>query len=156
MIEETPVNPVDDGSSLHCSGPAGLKAQRDRGSGPSISCRITKPVQPQTAVPTKAPMPAVSAIAKAPQNVTRAVALRTFAPPALAPIAPRRPRKPKDAAETIGTSIVAGATTTISNGIAAPTANVAADVRAACTGRAVDTSDIRRHAHELPRPCHWL
>ena len=36
----------------------------------------------QTTVPKSFPMPAVRAIANAPQNVTRAVARRTFAPPA--------------------------------------------------------------------------
>ena len=64
------------------------------------------------------------------QNVTRAVARRTFAPPALAPIAPRRARKPKDATDTTGTSALAGDMTTMSKGMAAPTENVAADVRA--------------------------
>ena len=96
----------------------------------------------QIAVPKIFPMPAVRAIAKAPQNVTRAVARRTLAPPALAPIAPRSARKPNDAAETIGTSAPAGARTTISKGMAAPTENVAAEVSAACTGRAVVISEI--------------
>ena len=58
-----------------------------------------------------APIPAVSAIAKAPQKVSRAVALRTFAP-ALAPITPRRARKPKDAAETI---VIVGCDTSKNN-----------------------------------------
>ena len=96
----------------------------------------------QTTVPKSLPMPAVRAIASAPQNVTRAVARRTFAPPALAPIAPRRARKPKDAADTMGTSAPAGDTTTMSKGMAAPTENVAADVSAACTGRAVVIYEI--------------
>src|SRR4029079_3389902 len=79
-------------------------------------------------VPKSFPIPAVRAIARAPQNVTRAVARRAFAPPALAPIRPRRARKPKDAVDTTGTSTFAGDTTTMSKGIAAPTENVAADV----------------------------
>jgi hypothetical protein len=37
-----------------------------------------------------------------PENITRAVPCRTFAPTALAPIAPRKARKPKDAADTMG------------------------------------------------------
>ena len=37
-----------------------------------------------------------------PENITRAVPRRTFAPPALAPIAPRKARKPRDAADTMG------------------------------------------------------
>jgi hypothetical protein len=48
-----------------------------------------------TTVPTNFPIPAVSAIANAPQNVTRTVARRILAPPAFAPIAPERARKPK-------------------------------------------------------------
>ena len=43
-------------------------------------------------------MPAVAAIASAPQNATRAVALTTSAPPAFAPTAPNKARNPKDAA----------------------------------------------------------
>ena len=96
----------------------------------------------QTTAPKSFPIPAVKAIANAPQNVTRAVARKTFAPPALAPTAPRRARKPKDAANTTGTSALAGDTTTMSKGMAAPTENVAADVSAACTGRAVVISEI--------------
>jgi len=76
----------------------------------------------------KFPMPAVRALANAPQNVTRAVARRTLAPPALPPIAPRRARKARDAAATIGTSAPAGDTTTMSKGMAAPTENDRADV----------------------------
>src|SRR5580704_9859785 len=85
----------------------------------------------QTTVPKSLPMPAVRAIASAPQNVTRAVARRTFAPPVLAPIAPRRARKPNEAADSRGTSAPGGDTTTMSKGRAAPTENDAADVSAA-------------------------
>ena len=48
----------------------------------------------------KAPIPAVTAVAKAPQKVTRTVAVGVSAPPFLAPTAPRRARKNKDAAAT--------------------------------------------------------
>src|SRR6185312_11091568 len=91
----------------------------------------------QRIVPKSLPIPAVTPSASAPQNVTRIVARSIFAPPAFAPIAPSRAKKPNDAAETIGTSKLAGETTTISNGIAAPTENITAEVSAACTGRAV-------------------
>ena len=64
-------------------------------------------------------MPAVRAIANAPQNVTRAMPRRMWAPPTLAPIAPKTARKPKDAADTMGTSALEGDTTTMSTGIAA-------------------------------------
>lgn len=96
----------------------------------------------QTTVPNNFPIPAVIAIANAPQKVTRAVARRMCAPPAFAPIAPRSARKPNDAAETMGTSAPAGDTTTMSKGMAAPTENITADVNAACTGRAVVISEI--------------
>jgi hypothetical protein len=102
----------------------------------------SSPPKPQTTVPNNFPIPEVSAIASAPQNVTRAVARTTFAPPALAPIAPRSARKCSDAADTIGTSAPAGETITMSKGMAAPTEKVTADVSAACTGRAVVTSEI--------------
>src|SRR5674476_54530 len=81
----------------------------------------------QITVPKSFPMPAVSAIARAPQNVTRSVARRILAPPARAPIAPSTARKAKDAADTMGTSALAGDTTTMSNGMTAPTENDAAD-----------------------------
>ena len=96
----------------------------------------------QITVPKTFPMPAVRAIARAPQNVTRSVARRTLAPPARAPIAPRTARKAKDAADTMGTSALAGDTTTMSNGMTAPTENDAAEVSAAYTGRAVVISEI--------------
>jgi hypothetical protein len=51
-------------------------------------------------------------------------------------------RKPRDAIDMTGTSILGGDTKTISNGMAAPMENVAADVNAACTGRAVVISEM--------------
>src|SRR6185503_15059381 len=114
-----------------CSVGAARRHERSRGA------RAT-----HTTVPTSLPIPAVRAIANAPQKVTRAVARRMCAPPAFAPIAPRRARKPKDAADTMGTSAPAGDTTTMSKGMAAPTENITADVSAACTGRAVVISEI--------------
>src|SRR6478736_6459568 len=87
-------------------------------------------------------MPAVSARANAPQNVTRMVARRMLAPPAFAPIAPKTARKANDAADTTGTNALPGDITTISNGIVAPTENIAADVSAAWIGRAAVTSEI--------------
>ena len=114
--------------------------------GMSVEVRVTRRQANrrslQTTAPTNFPIPAVRAMASAPQNVTRAVARTMFAPPALAPIAPRRARKPKDAPDTIGTSAPAGDTTTMSKGIAAPTENDAADVSAACTGRAAVAAEI--------------
>ena len=56
-----------------------------------------------TTVPNALPIAAVATMASAPQKVTRAVARKTFAPPALAPIAPSTPRNINEAADTIGT-----------------------------------------------------
>src|ERR1017187_1909514 len=99
-------------------------------------------LESHTTVPTNFPIPAVRAIANAPQNVTRTVARKILAPPAFAPIAPRRARKAKDAANTIGTRTLVGDTKTMSKGMAAPMENDAAEVSAPCTGRAVVIFDI--------------
>ena len=53
-------------------------------------------------------MPAVSAIAKAPPNVTRRVARTMAAPPAFAPIAPKSARNKREAIETVITSMDGG------------------------------------------------
>jgi hypothetical protein len=73
-----------------------------------IVCAIVATLARLVAVPNNLPIPAVRAIANAPQNVTWTVARKMFVPPAFAPIAPRRARKPKDAANTIGTSAPRG------------------------------------------------
>jgi hypothetical protein len=70
----------------------------------------------------------VAAIANAPQKHTLIIPLTTFAPPALAPMAPKSARNASDAAVTIQTSLLVGEMIAMSSGIAAPTANVAADV----------------------------
>src|SRR6185436_10757120 len=93
-------------------------------------------------LPKIAPMPAVRAMANAPQNVTRTVALRIFAPPALAPIAPNRARNAREAADTTGTSNLAGQIRTVRRGNKAPRVNIAADVKAATTGRAEVISEM--------------
>jgi mannan endo-1,4-beta-mannosidase len=54
----------------------------------------------QTAVPNSAPTPAVTAIASAPQNVTRIAPAATLAPPTRAAIPPRSARKNKDVPDT--------------------------------------------------------
>ena len=87
-------------------------------------------------------MPAVSAMASAPQKVTRTAALVTLAPPTFAPTPPKRARNTREAALTPALSSWAGIRRTISKGRAAPTANVAAEVNAAWIGRAVVISDM--------------
>jgi len=84
-----------------------------------------------TAVPTIAPMAAVTPIARAPQNTTRMVGLKASAPPVFAPIIPSKARKANDPTETIGNSQVDGEKRARMSGPAAPTENVAADASAA-------------------------
>ena len=81
------------------------------------------------------------------------VARRMLAPPARAPIAPRTARKASDAADTTGTNALPGDTTTISNGIAAPTENIAADVSAAWIGRAAVISENSKFVACVGRQC---
>ena len=95
-----------------------------------------------TGAPNSDPTPAVSAIASAPQNVTRNAAFMTGAPPAWAPNPPKSARNTIDVAMTTGISAARGVSSTVINGIAAPTANVPADANAACTGLAVVRSEI--------------
>ena len=90
----------------------------------------------QTTVPTIAPIPAVTAIARAPQKVTRTIGFKISAPPVLAPRKPSKARNSSDPAETIGISRVDGESRTRARGAIAPTENVAADVRAAWMGLA--------------------
>ena len=81
------------------------------------------------------------------QALAREVAQQLIAKDAL--MAHARARNPKEAADTIGTSALAGEMTTISNGMAAPTENITADVNAACTGRALVISEIPSSSHIL-------
>ena len=80
------------------------------------------------AVPTNRPIAAVSAIASAPQNVTRSTDFRTGAPPALAAIAPSTARDTSEVNATVVTTRL-GAIKTMAMGIAAPRVNAAADVK---------------------------
>lgn len=66
-----------------------------------------------TTDPNRAPTPAVSAIASAPQNVTRKAAFVTGAPPACAPNPPRIARNKIDVPTTTGISAVLGMTSTV-------------------------------------------
>ena len=100
--------------------PPCLGRERWRRIGESLHAAVVIMPYPQTAVPTRAPIPAVNAIASVPQNVTRNVALGTFAPPARAPIAPSSPRNTSDAIDTTGTSRDGGETRTNESGNTAP------------------------------------
>src|SRR3546814_491924 len=84
----------------------------------------------------------ITAIARAPQNVTRTIDRMTGAPPAFAPSAPSSTRHRSETATTSGINCCPGAAATTASGMIAPALNVAADVNAACNGRAVDMSEI--------------
>src|SRR5512143_2639445 len=96
----------------------------------------------QATTPNNAPTPAVKAIAKAPQKVTRAAAVITEAPPARAAREPNRVRNRSELPATIQRSAESGTSRTIKRGMAAPTAKVAADANAAWIGRAVIVSEM--------------
>ena len=76
------------------------------------------------------PIPVVAANANAPHKVTRSVPVSILEPPVKAAKAPSNARLNKDMAETAGIR-EEGAIITMSNGNAAPTENVMADVIAA-------------------------
>jgi hypothetical protein len=80
-----------------------------------------------TAVPNRAPTAAVSPIASTPQKATRKADFITGAPPTLAASTPNTARKIREFPNTTGTNLVSGATSTVSKGIAAPTANALAE-----------------------------
>src|SRR3546814_9429177 len=72
----------------------------------------------------------------------------TGAPPAFAPSAPSRTRHRSETATTSGINCCAEAAVTTASGMIAPALNVAADVNAACRGRAVDMSEIPSRSEE--------
>ena len=81
-------------------------------------------------------MPAVTAIAAAPQARTRTIARRGGAPPSRAPTSPSSPSASSVTTTVTPTRADAGVTATASNGSAAPAENESADVHAAWNGRA--------------------
>src|ERR1039457_1319804 len=83
------------------------------------------------AVPNNAPTPAVSAIARAPQNVTRIAPTNTPAPPARAANPPRSARNNSELPETMGITTATGAMAVTTRGSAAPATKLAADANAA-------------------------
>ena len=78
----------------------------------------------------------------APQKVTRRIGLSIGAPPARAPTPPSRARNSREAIDTVRTSRLSGTMAASASGRAAPTAKVAAEVRAAWIGRAVVKSEM--------------
>src|ERR1017187_3361593 len=89
------------------------------------------PQVPVAAVPNSAPTRAVSAMARAPQNVTRIAPSFTLAPPACAANPPSSARNNSDVPATRGIRAPSGAMAVTPSGMAAPTAKLAADANAA-------------------------
>ena len=96
----------------------------------------------QATTPNIWPTPAVKAIAKAPQNVTRMDALSIGAPPACAAMLPKTARNTSESMATMVISCESGISQAVIKGNAAPTVKVAADERAAWMGRALVLSII--------------
>src|SRR5205814_6796962 len=107
-------------------------------------------------VPNNAPTAAVIPMASAPQNTTRVAPINVRAPPARAARAPSNPRNAREELATMGTSLAGGVRTTITSGKDAPIAKVAADVSAACTGRAVKAAETPSSSHGGPKPADAL
>lgn len=92
--------------------------------------------------PTSQPMPAVIAIARPPQNVTRIAPIITLAPPARAASPPISARTASDDRETKGINRACGAIAVTMRGIMAPRAKLHVAARDACNGRARNFSEI--------------
>src|SRR6478672_11160666 len=90
---------------------------------------------PHITAPNNHPTPAVTAIATAPQNVTRAAPSHGDAPPVRAASTPSPARQNNDAPATKIDIRFSGATATVTIGRTAPAAKAAADAHAACKGR---------------------
>ena len=89
------------------------------------------PQAPVAAVPNSAPTPAVSAMARAPQNVTRNAPSFTLAPPACAANPPSSARNNSEVPATRGIRAASGAMAATARGMAAPTAKLPAEANAA-------------------------
>src|SRR3546814_11374189 len=74
----------------------------------------------QTVAPNRLPTPAVNAIARAPQKVTRMIDRMTGAPPAFAPSAPSRTRHRSETATTSGINCCAEAAINTASGMNRP------------------------------------
>ena len=115
---------------------------------PSTFNQMHHPRRRQTRAPNSVPIPAVMAIASAPQKATRIAALSNGAPPAFAPTAPKTARETRDTIPITGPTLPIGVRRAVKNGTAAPTAKDAADANAAWTGRAAVVSDMPSSSRE--------
>ena len=93
-------------------------------------------------VPNNQPTPAVTAIASAPQNVTRIAPMVTPAPPTRAANPPRSARNTREVPDTRGIRVASGVMAVTKIGMAAPAAKLPADANAAWIGRAARASDM--------------
>ena len=75
------------------------------------------------------PTPAVTAIARAPQKVTRSTAGMTDEPPVRAPNAPSAARQISDTIPTVGASRCGAASGTTATGAAAPVVKASAEAK---------------------------
>jgi hypothetical protein len=79
-------------------------------------------------------MPAVIAMASAPQNTTRSTGRSGAEPPVIAPAAPSAPRNTIEPSASPIATRCSGSSAASSKGRAAPAVNIAAEVSAATTG----------------------
>ncbi len=99
-------------------------------------------LSPQATAPNSAPTAAVTAIASAPQNVTRHAPISMSAPPTRAAMTPSDARNASDIPDTQKIRPHYAANAATSSGKAAPTEKLAAEAKAACTGRALSVSEM--------------
>jgi hypothetical protein len=92
---------------------------------------LVKSISDYETVPKNAPAPAVTAMASAPQNVTRIAPAATGAPPARAANPPSSARNTSDVPATRGIRAVSGAMAVTRRGKAAPIAKLPAEASVA-------------------------
>src|SRR5450759_1642868 len=95
------------------------------------ACQVAYRRFTHATVPNRAPTPAVNPMASAPQNVTRIAPTVKGAPPACAATPPRSARKTSEVPETRKIRLASGDNNVTTRGMAAPTAKLAAEARAA-------------------------
>ena len=121
-------------SPLACNPSCELRPRRI-GVRASLRPRVGRVTHP-TDRPRRRPITAVTAMARAPPRVTRSAARPRGAPPRCPPNAPRAARLTSEMAAIAGTRRNCGDTSSAAIGISANDAKLAADIHAACIGRA--------------------
>lgn len=95
------------------------------------------------------------AIASAPQKVTRHAPASTPAPPARAATAPSTARNTIDVPDTHGITDARGAAAFTASGSAAPSAKLPAEARAACSGLALNASEMPSSSRACAPSASW-